>query len=61
MKTKEKKRDNMFLIAGTFALIVLMLIIGFIGEAIGSMFSSSDKIESALDTTTETNSQLAAA
>ncbi len=61
MKTKEKKRDNMFLIAGTFALIVLMLVIGFIGEAIGSMFSSSDETETTMDTTTETNSQLATA
>ncbi len=59
MKTKEKKRDNMFLIAGTFALIVLMLVIGFIGEAIGSMFSSSDETETTVDTSAETSSQVA--
>ncbi len=36
----------MFMIMGTFATVVFMLIIGFIGETIGSMFSSSEESES---------------
>jgi len=35
----------MFLIMGTFGIVVFMLIIGFIGEVIGSLFSSSKESE----------------
>lgn len=43
MKTKERKKGNMFLIIGTFAIVVLMLVVGFIGETVGSMFSKEEK------------------
>ncbi len=32
----------MFLIIGTFAIVVLMLFIGLIGEMLGSMFSKTE-------------------
>ena len=38
----------MFMIMGTFGLVVFMLLIGFIGETIGSMFSSSEESESSM-------------
>ena len=59
MNTKRRKKDNMFLIAGTFAIVVLMLIVGFIGEAIGSMFSKAEESESTVHE--ETHSELATA
>ncbi len=36
----------MFLIVGTFAIVVLMLVIGLIGEIITSMFSKTEESES---------------
>lgn len=38
----------MFMIMGTFAIVVFMLVIGFVGEVIGSMFSSSEESESSM-------------
>ena len=38
----------MFMIMGTFAAVVFMLLIGFIGETIGGMFSSSEESESSM-------------
>jgi hypothetical protein len=38
----------MFMIMGTFGLVVFMLIIGFIGETVSSMFSSSEESESVM-------------
>ncbi len=35
----------MFLIVGTFAIVVLMLFIGLIGEIITSMFSKAEESE----------------
>jgi hypothetical protein len=49
----------MFMIIGTFAIVVFMLVIGFIGETIGSMFSSSEESESL--TYEESYTELAAA
>jgi len=58
MKKKEKKRSNMFLIVGTFIIIVLMLIVGFIGETVSSMFSKTeDSTESS--TAKESHTELA--
>lgn len=38
-----RKKDTMFLIMGTFAIVFLMLIIGFIGEIIGGMFAQKEE------------------
>lgn len=38
----------MLMIIGTFGLVVFMLIIGFIGETIGSMFSSTKESETSM-------------
>jgi hypothetical protein len=38
----------MFLIMGTFGIVVFMLVIGFIGEVLGSLFSSSKESETSL-------------
>ncbi len=38
----------MFMIIGTFATVVFMLLLGFIGETISSMFSSSDEAEASM-------------
>ena len=38
----------MFMIVGTFGLVFFMLILGFIGEAIGGLFSASEESESSM-------------
>ncbi len=53
------KRQNMLLILGTFASVVFMLILGFIGETISSMFAASDEAE--VCTKEETFTKLATA
>ena len=39
----------MFMILGTFGLVFFMLILGFIGEAIGSLFSSTEESEASMN------------
>ncbi len=59
MKEKKKKGGNMFLIVGTFAIVVLMLIVGFIGESVGSMFSKTEDSTEA-STSSENHTELVA-
>jgi len=49
----------MLMIIGTFATVVFMLLLGFIGEVIGGLFSSSE--ESEASTSEETYTEYASA
>ena len=49
----------MFMIMGTFGIVVFILVIGFIGETISSMFSSTE--ESELQMSEESYSEYASA
>ncbi len=60
MNTKQRRRGNMFLAVGTFVIVVLMLILGFIAETVGGIFHKTEESTES-STSNESYTELASA